>query len=62
MKWIKCSDEMPEKSVNVLIANIYTIGHAKLNSTGFTVIASNDFVPKNQVTHWMPLPELPEVV
>ena len=62
MNWIKCSDEMPEKSVNVLIANIYTIGLAKLNSTGFTVIASNDFVPKNQVTHWMPLPELPEVV
>lgn len=62
-KWIKCSDQMPEKDIDILIVDdgvvefgIYSswINDAKFFTTNF-----EQFLKTKNVTHWMPLPEPP---
>ena len=60
--WIKCSERLPEKSVNVLVANRrgkqYDIDKAWWNGLYFDRCGKK---PYWNVTHWMPLPDAPEV-
>lgn len=63
-KWIPCSERLPEKDVSVLI---YAAGHrvtAYFDAVkGVFRLTETDglFYLPSAVTHWMPLPEPPEV-
>lgn len=61
-EWIKCSERLPEKSKNVLVANRrgkqYDIDKAWWNGLYFDRCGKK---PYWNVTHWMPLPDAPEV-
>lgn len=61
-EWIKCSERLPEKYVNVLVANRrgkqYDIDKAWWNGMYFDRCGKK---PYWNVTHWMPLPDAPEV-
>ena len=60
--WIKCSERLPEKSKNVLAANNrgkqWDIDKAWYNGLYFDRCGKK---PLFHVTHWMPLPDAPEV-
>lgn len=62
MKWIKCSERMPEADVSVLA--LWNGGIQVLfvhSSTGLW--DDGDFwscIDHDEVTHWMPLPQPPE--
>lgn len=58
--WISCDDKMPEKHIPVLIAKGDNIGHARRRVTSWCIIASNDIVVWDDVTHWQYLPPPPE--
>jgi len=58
-EWIPVSVSMPPQQQSVLIANSNNVGHARLVNGRWFVVASNDPVPIEQVTHWMPLPSPP---
>lgn len=67
-RWIPCSERMPEDRQEVLVCTkeskrtlqatfwIYSIE----NYSDF-VVASGGYLPVDAVTHWMPLPDPPEV-
>ena len=64
--WISCSERMPEPGVNVLVTdgiNQMVTWHEVIDGKAMWV--DNFIVYVNvrfgDVTHWMPLPELPEV-
>lgn len=59
-EWISVNDRLPEERLPVLISNGIDIGHAKRKVQFWIVIASNDVVHDEEVTHWMPLPEPPQ--
>ena len=63
-EWIQCSERMPGKFVDVLTWGARK-GYIEIEYTYFDAVenlhywsATNDF---HDVTHWMPLPEMPEV-
>lgn len=65
-RWISVKDRLPENSLRALVRVIHSYNH----TDGYAEIAMSYFVngrwedipPKYyDVTHWMPLPELPEV-
>lgn len=60
--WIKCSERLPEKSKNVLVANNrgkqWDIDKAWYNGLYFDRCGKK---PLFHVTHWMPLHDAPEV-
>lgn len=61
-EWIKCSERLPERSQNVLVANNrgkqWDIDKAWFNGLYFDRCGKR---PLFHVTHWMPLPDAPEV-
>ena len=61
--WNKCSDRLPEKNGYYLIAYLFD-KHYFYKDCWFnvTAIKSNfsGFQTTNNVTHWMPLPSVPE--
>lgn len=58
MKWIKVTDRLPNESkeISYLVFNGYEIDMGKYYGKVF----QNRYHYFNDVTHWMPLPELPE--
>jgi len=70
MKWIKCSERLPETGANNLVCIKYIrpsriAGQRYIGVLGF--LLPDGKTDKyhaawkyEQVTHWMPLPELPE--
>ena len=68
MKWIKIEDEVPPKGVNLLyffdctgisLGQYYGIEADYCPETGH-VFASHEGWLTGDVTHWMPLPDVPE--
>ena len=65
-RWIKCSERMPDKDVAVLgfIAHRPIIMIVRFNIEGeddyWFTDEYDDCFGKNEVTHWMPLPEPPK--
>lgn len=71
MEWISVKDRMPSEGKFVLFYEKYTdlpvIGflrngewHADKSAFDATQGGLIDFIESREVTHWMPLPELPE--
>ena len=74
MKWIKCSDQIPEKDTPVLIfAGLYYgpeeermictaeyDGHGYWSCVGASGAECEDEFDYKKVTHWMPLPSPPQ--
>ena len=54
--WVKCSERMPEHGDMVLVFNGNSIEIDALATGGFDFECWCD-----SITHWMPLPEMPEV-
>lgn len=63
-KWIPCAERMPEKDTSVLICGAGHRVTAYYDAVFgvFRLTESDDlFYKKSAVTHWMPLPDAPEV-
>lgn len=66
MKWISVKDKLPVKShVEVLITDGIKIGIGHLGNNKFTWFDHFQYgdycnIPHKDVTHWMPLPEVPK--
>ncbi len=64
MKWIKCSDRVPEPHTDVVVFEKYRscetikIGH-RLGCEEYDWVDDHLF-PLDKITHWMPLPNPPE--
>lgn len=64
-EWISVDDEMPRANINVLVTDGKSVGLSACRETrkegkGFRVIHSgNDWECMADITHWMPLPEVP---
>lgn len=64
-RWISVKDRLPENSLRALVRVIHrynhTDGYAEIAMSYFVNGRWEDIPPKYyDVTHWMPLPELPE--
>jgi hypothetical protein len=59
-EWISVKSSFPDQGLSVLISNGKNIGQAYFLGICWKVVASNDRVDVSDVTHWMPLPELPK--
>ena len=57
--WIKCGDRMPEENIRVLTYAEGRIEIAQRDEMGW--YSSELWFDFDEVTHWMPLPEPPEV-
>ena len=63
--WIKCSERMPEKFGCYLIytrnwvMHIAWYGRCYETKSICFIVASGENIPLKNVTHWMPLPQLP---
>lgn len=70
-KWIKCSERLPDKNISVLIfvpsyKEVHTAEfcdwgtcsdwHISFGKHAFEELS----IPQNEVTHWQPLPKIPE--
>lgn len=63
-KWIKCSERMPEYFSNVLVTDGEGVEVMRLDCDGYWDSWLEPWVvtvAREDVTHWMPLPEPPEV-
>lgn len=68
-RWIPVGERLPEEGVRVLVCNIYGGSLPNQGDTGYVVdngvIEDEEWCipddPFFHVTHWMPLPEPPEV-
>lgn len=74
-QWIPVSERLPEHMVDVLVAIkwmekpakahyneggkcwVESLEYAELRGDGWL----NDYIPASEVTHWMPLPAMPEI-
>lgn len=56
MQWIKCSEQMPESMVSVLVTGDW-FDYAVTAWSGKEWLDFDDYEPP--VTHWMPLPPPP---
>ena len=60
MEWIKCNERMPEDSVFVLIFDGKEQCVARLNAGSWYMNDMGaEWINGLYVTHWMPLPEIP---
>jgi hypothetical protein len=63
MKWIACKDRMPKDGEDVIFLAFgvdILVGFFSESMQEWCIHYANETYPrKNQVTHWMPLPELP---
>lgn len=57
-QWIKCSDRMPELNSKGQSDIVLVVGPKKIIFQNFTIDDKWQF--PMEVTHWMPLPEMPE--
>ena len=57
-KWIKVTDCMPELEDDGYSEMVLVVGPKKIILQNFTI--DNKWQLPMEVTHWMPLPELPE--
>lgn len=68
-EWIKCSERLPEPGLRVLATDGSFVGEAYMSAAGNWyrygtpwAVAWKDWSKDNTtVTHWMPLPDAPEV-
>lgn len=63
-EWIKCSEQMPDYFVDVLVSdggNVEVMWRNCYGLWGCCVDGDDRKVCPDDVTHWMPLPEPPEV-
>lgn len=64
-EWIKCSERMPEETDDIIVVSdgIVVSGISYSRRYGFYMAALeyDSDAPIKDVTHWMPLPEPPEV-
>jgi hypothetical protein len=67
MEWIKTIERLPQEETEVIVTNgnYVTIGELAnygqwrvLNGLG--IVESTIYLDKNRITHWMPLPGLPD--
>ncbi|MBR0340817.1 MAG: DUF551 domain-containing protein [Oscillospiraceae bacterium] len=54
--WIPCSERLPEVNITVLILFENQIKLSCLDKTKLGFLMNGEFIGKNLVTHWMPLP------
>lgn len=62
-RWIPCSERLPETGVDVIVywqGSLIKIAHLMHDYLWETSDGEYD-LPAKDVTHWMPLPEPPEV-
>ena len=57
-QWIKCTERMPELDDDGYSEMVLAVGPKKVILQNFTV--DDKWQLSMKVTHWMPLPELPE--
>ena len=63
MEWIKCSEQMPDaerKEILLFYFGMIELGKYNEITNEFMLPFSVRAIPKNDVTHWMPLPQPPE--
>lgn len=60
-EWIKCSERMPEELEDVLVTDGRSVEVMYLNFGLWYVTSTDSAICGDEVTHWMPLPEPPEV-
>lgn len=62
-EWIKCSERLPEERDGFVLAYLIggTIEQLIWCERGWWECSSGYFCPRDHVTHWMPLPDAPEV-
>lgn len=58
--WIPCSERMPEIGITILILFENQIKVSRLEKSKLGFLMNGEFIGKNLVTHWMPLPEPPK--
>ena len=60
MKWIKCSDRLPEahQTVVIIVGGQYEVGHRLIGSNYFSCGTSQYDV--NDVMYWTDLPDMPK--
>ena len=56
--WIKCSERMPELDDDGRSEMVLVVGKKKIIQQNFLV--DDEWVFSMDITHWMPLPELPK--
>lgn len=66
-RWIPCSERMPEEGQDVIIyiakgwdITPIQVAHIQYDSTLWEFSDGEFYPSKNEVSHWMPLPEPPE--
>ena len=59
-RWIPVSERLPEDGKPVWVCTIWNEQHSGFLIDGVWVGLFRDF-REGEITHWMPLPELPEV-
>jgi len=66
-KWIACDDHLPEYSDVFLVNNgkiifeaIYLHGYPNKLPSNWWHTKRDEYIPENEITHWMPLPNSPE--
>lgn len=57
-QWIKCTERMPELDNDGHSEMVLVVGPKKIIQQNFLV--DNEWVLPMEVTHWMPLPDMPE--
>lgn len=60
-KWVKCSERMPEELEDVLVSDGRSVEVMYLRLGLWYVTSPDSAICGDEVTHWMPLPEPPEV-
>lgn len=58
MKWIKCTERMPELDDDGASEVVLVVGPKRVILQNFTL--EDKWQLPMEVTHWMPLPELPK--
>lgn len=57
-KWIKCSERMPELDDDGYSEMVLVVSSRGLIYQNYTI--DNEWAVPTDITHWMPLPELPK--
>lgn len=59
-RWIPCRERMPEVGSTILILFENQIKVSRLEKSKLGFLMNGEFIGKNLVTHWMPLPDPPK--
>lgn len=57
-RWIKCTERMPELDDDGLSERVLVVGPEKIIQQNFLIYG--EWVFPMDITHWMPLPDMPE--